>query len=1409
MQLYNPDTTPLIDIQVDDSSYAYNTVMGRDDLTLNFALNRFIELPLGVYCLFLNRKYSLTNDSNFKMVNTQNFTYQLLLDAPIAYAKQTKFKFVTLDKNPDGSVELNTNPKIKFSLTGRPVDFLNLWVDCMNLNDKEGGWTVGECLESEEVTLDFNNQWCYDVLADFAGAFDTEWEADGKTMHLRRVEKMKDNPLPLSYGMGNGLLSGLERKVSKAPVSRVWIETSERNIDSSVYGSDTLRMKKNQTIVYKGIEYVTDPTGSYLERKEPLIVANIVPEDSLDLTKIYPSHVGTVSSVEVINDEKGVYAIVDTSNMINYRDVVIAGEKATLIFQSGQLTGKEFEFNYNHTLRRFQLNPINENGLLYPHGTLIPEAGDKYAVFHISLPQEYIDEAEEKTLNETVKYLYENEPPKYLYTAPVSELYAKRNWGLIGDRLNTGYFVHLSDNRFLPEGEDIRIVEVTRYVNKPMQPKIGLSGDVVGVRLGSELNKISNQKQTIDRKQKDAINYAKRGWADTQQLTEAVKGMVDDFENSELSAEAFKGMIGLFGSENLQFQFLDIDWVTAINPFISFDPKTKQLTCHTARIQHMTLGIDAVQPGRSISDYKFWLAPDYRSPVLTESSEPYFLYLKTSKTFQETGGRNTGEATFFISTEKIKLDDIEGYYTLWVGYLNSENMEGDRSFRTMYGYTEVLPGQITVDKLLSTSGALVIDLLNGVISAKNGATIQGNIKFISNNGDYQDVGDEFDKTNEKINNIQIGNRNYVLNSKEIQLNAGASPYIFYPLLLSEGLQSNTEYTFSIEKTEITSGTAVPVFSVIAYNTNTDQGVDFGFQVPVSLDKQTATFKTATLPNDGFTLILYAGVPGSASNRAMKWTEVKLAKGNKASDWSLAPEDIQKEINKAQNTADNAQVAANDATQSVTNLNTYVDGAFKDGVIDNAEAQAIEKYLNTIDETMSQVEATYNKLYINPYLEGDTKISLLNAKINLFGARDNLKASINNAIADGIATPAEKADVDSKFAIFNSDLKAFQNAVEDANKAIQSKLDSLSTEKINNIQIGNRNYVLNSKEIQLNAGASPYIFYPLLLSEGLQSNTEYTFSIEKTEITSGTAVPVFSVIAYNTNTDQGVDFGFQVPVSLDKQTATFKTATLPNDGFTLILYAGVPGSASNRAMKWTEVKLAKGNKASDWSLAPEDIQAEITALEYLKTALANRTEIDGGLLLTSLFKLGTFSGNSFTDKAGINGTATGANDVVAWFGGTLQQAIQNLASIVFRMDGSGQLAKGNISWDTTGSTRVKGRFESSNESTRIVIDPESKEFQFYLNNFLTGKIYIHTNENNESSACFESYYRDDAGYETKVRVTANGISMYNNNVQIFSVRPSVLSGKVALKAILPNQSQTVYVQSNECYTDSNGNVKLKI
>ena len=157
------------------------------------------------------------------------------------------------------------------------------------------------------------------------------------------------------------------------------------------------------------------------------------------------------------------------------------------------------------------------------------------------------------------------------------------------------------------------------------------------------------------------------------------------------------------------------------------------------------------------------------------------------------------------------------------------------------------------------------------------------------------------------------------------------------------------------------------------------------------------------------------------------------------EWPAAKQDIT-----------DAKNSANNAKQSVTSLGNYVDGAFADGIIEESEAKAIEKYINTVNNSKASVEATYNQLYVNSYLTGTAKSGLLNAKVTLFGAIDNLISAINSAIYDGRTTVAEKNNVDSKFSLFNSAMASFNTAVETANKAIQDKLKEYADNASGNV-----------------------------------------------------------------------------------------------------------------------------------------------------------------------------------------------------------------------------------------------------------------------------------------------------------------------------------------------------------------------
>lgn len=90
------------------------------------------------------------------------------------------------------------------------------------------------------------------------------------------------------------------------------------------------------------------------------------------------------------------------------------------------------------------------------------------------------------------------------------------------------------------------------------------------------------------------------------------------------------------------------------------------------------------------------------------------------------------------------------------------------------------------------------------------------------------------------------------------------------------------------------------------------------------------------------------------------------------------------------------------------------------------------------------------------------------------------------------------------------------------------------------------------------------------------------------------------------------------------------------------------------------------------------------------ALADSTDINGGLILTSMVALRNASDPSNPINAGINGVQNAATNIATWWGGGMQdkQQFDNTftgdgATSLIRFDGSGYFANGAIWWNKTG------------------------------------------------------------------------------------------------------------------------------
>ena len=750
MIIYNNAGNKVLEIEVDDNSYRNRAVMGDHSLTLYYSLPEHVEIPVGSYCEFQGETFTLKRPENFKMKHKRLFEYTVLFDPPEANAKVWKFR------NPvDG--------RLKFSLTAKPHEHLQMFVDNMNRRDK--GWTVGECIDGVETLIAYDHDFCIDALTRMASTFKTEYEFTGKRVSLRKIEYNKSNPLPLSYGCGNGFKPGVGRSNTgdNPPTEILFVQGGTDNIDPSKYGSSELLLPKNQTLAYDGEHfededgfiaknarrYVVDEAGLSIRRDDKQLSS--LAEDSLDCSEIYPKRVGTVNTVVVVDEKNNFYDIVDTSipSSLNYEECLIEGETMTVVFQTGMLAGREFEVKYYHNAvkgkaaRRFEIVPADIDGQTMPNTTFAPKSGDKYAVFKCMLPTAYICDNATKTgaswdmFRAAVKHLFDNEDLKFTFTGELDGIWSKKDWVNIGGRIKLGGYIRFSDDQFQKDGVLVRITGIKDYINKPHSPVIELSNTTVSGSVSSTLNDLKSEEVIVDDLHRDAIQFTKRRFRDAKETISMLEeALLDNFTNS-INPIAVQTMSMLVGDESLQFRFVNSKTSPVpVTHRIVYDNETKQLTAEAGIIQHMTLGINTVSASHKVSEYKFWDMTAYTSAVLDDGKKKYYLYAKVSKTAQ------TG--VFILSENAIKLEGVSGFYHLLVGVLNSEYNE-ERSFVTLYGFTEILPGRITTDKIVSTDGNTYFDLLKGIIS--------GQIKFKSGSSGLYEL-DEWEAVNGLITQAQ-------------------------------------------------------------------------------------------------------------------------------------------------------------------------------------------------------------------------------------------------------------------------------------------------------------------------------------------------------------------------------------------------------------------------------------------------------------------------------------------------------------------------------------------------------------------------------------------------------------------------------------------------------------------------------
>ena len=944
MQLHFNST--YIDVLPTDESYRYRSIMGEHTLNLYFSLSTYTDITTGAWCEFQGERYTLNQPAKVVKHNSRHFEYTITMDSEGANLKNYKFR------NPNDKT-------LKFPFTASPRYHIQILVDCLNMIDS--GWQVGTTIEANEKLISYNHNNCLEALDMIAKAFETEYEIIGKTIHLHKVEYFKNNPLPLQYGKGKGFKTGVSRTTEQSRITRLYVQGGDRNIDRSKYGNKELLLPKSQEYVYEGVTFVSDDKGLSIAIKNAQN-NGFINEQSIDLSHIYPSRKGTVSAVFEVDKAKHFYDFTDTSipQALNFADLQIKGEKMVIYFESGMLSGREFEISryehssgYNHSTRRFEIVPKEEDGATMPNDIFKPAVGDRYSVYNMHLPAAYICDNATKSgaswemMKEACKYLYENRADLFTFTGDLDGIWAKKNWANVGGRLKMGAYIHFSDNEFQRTPVAIRIVGLKEYVNNPYSPQIELSNKVQGHSFASEMRKLQNQEVYFGEMNKKAISETKRSWRNALETIKQVEEAFPEYTKSIIPATV-QTMMALVGNKAGQFSFV----ANKTNPItvphtLYFDRNNKQINAGSGWIKHYTLGTTDIKPSHSATDYKYWYVSSFVSGILDDKAKTYYLYIKASKTAET--------AQFVLSENKIGMEEVAGFYHFLYATVNSE-YDGERGIAQINGFTEITGGQLVTNKISSGNGEQYIQLLdNEIIIKANLRITDGNkteIKQLVNpdllslesrlkqygnqqvqsekqareqsiatakiaTENYARTQSELTKAQaiaeanrqagialtaeqqarilqlqqnlqqaktfaeQKVNEMQVGGRNLVLNSKDKRILRGYTG-TFY--LLSDTVKPNKQYVFSCMSER--NG------AIVAYFSN-ELG---GERQYISGNIQWGKNVDLVTPNRAWRgITIFHEVHGIIPTPTSSIELVKLERGNKPTDWSPAPEDVENQI----------------------------------------------------------------------------------------------------------------------------------------------------------------------------------------------------------------------------------------------------------------------------------------------------------------------------------------------------------------------------------------------------------------------------------------------------------------------------------------------------------------------------------
>lgn len=576
------------------------------------------------------------------------------------------------------------------------------------------------------------------------------------------------------YGIGKGLTAIRKAAANQDEfATRLYVYGSERNIQTRYYNQFDIKDKDSVDIrnlmlpldKWGKTNGLPDARKAYIQASDAVIekyglIPRTVYFDGNEQEEIYPSITGLTcadvrdamysageqdsiylppSNNERIDKVKSAYGWTDGTkedieslsyftmhiNPVGF-DIAEQGKlteegHATISMKSGACAGRDF------VVRSFSLdknnNPVlriekvwdDSVGESFPNSRYPINEEDIFVLLDIPMPDYYVVLAANKLYERGQKMLEDYTRISPFYEPSIDPIVIKEgatilragmymqvyDKDIIDTEDKTDYV--LIDSLTIDESSQLPTYRVTLREEKRAYRSYGVLEEMI------EDAKLENKQGIASAKQ-----YTERRFRSAQETLVMLQSAFKNFSEG-INPITVQTMAMLVGDESLQFRFIAAtgNSMQSVDPTLEYNPLTKQMQSLMAvRLMHMTLRVDDVAPmsSRTIGSYLKWTMPVWDdAEVLEDASKSYYLYAKVPK--QGTSGE------YLLSEDVIEMDDknLLGYYYLLVGVLNAE-YDGNREFVPLYGFTEVLPGQITTDVIRSADGKTYFDLAGNVVN---------------------------------------------------------------------------------------------------------------------------------------------------------------------------------------------------------------------------------------------------------------------------------------------------------------------------------------------------------------------------------------------------------------------------------------------------------------------------------------------------------------------------------------------------------------------------------------------------------------------------------------------------------------------------------------------------------------------